>query len=97
MGEDRFRAGFDDYQAMNQQQLFEELRTFINALELKDTTFRSDHASNYLPLKGQLGRDKQGLLAQLDTAINTPDKIHLREECSVVYKNLIDRGQARCQ
>jgi len=72
-------AGFD-YELPDQHELFVELRTFIDALDLQDTVFRSDHASNYLPLKGTLGADKQALLAQLDTAINRPDSIRLRQE-----------------
>ena len=31
---------------------------FVSALELKRTVFRSDHASNWLVLKGTLGADK---------------------------------------
>jgi hypothetical protein len=42
--------------------------------------FRSDHASNYLVLKGTLGADKQRLLAKVDTAINQPGAIPLRQE-----------------
>lgn len=80
MGEDRYRERFSDWEPLTQGQLFRELRTFIGHLELENSTFRSDHASNYLPLKGTLGQDKAALLAQLDTAINTPEKIQLREE-----------------
>lgn len=80
MGEERYRERFVDWEPLTQTQLFRELHTFISHLELEDSTFRSDHASNYLPLKGQLGRDKTKLLTQLDTAINTPEKIQLREE-----------------
>jgi len=80
MGEERFRENFADYEAMDQHALFVELREFIAALELENTTFRSDHASNYLPLKGVLGKDKKTLLAQLDAAIHTPDQVRLREE-----------------
>ncbi len=36
----------------------EELKTFIQNLELNNTVFRSDHASNYLVHKGILNRDK---------------------------------------
>ena len=57
-----------------------ELREFIANLELKNTVFRSDHASNYLPLKGNLGQDKQNLLDQLDIAIHKPGQISLRQE-----------------
>lgn len=80
MGEERFRERFPDYEALDQQALFEELHTFISALELNHTTFRSDHASNYLPLKGELGKDKARLLAELDLAIKQPDKVILRQE-----------------
>jgi len=80
MGEARYRERFTDWEPLTQAQLFRELHTFIAHLELDNSTFRSDHASNYLPLKGTLGKDKAALLSQLDTAINTPDKIQLRQE-----------------
>ncbi|NLC01466.1 MAG: radical SAM protein, partial [Pseudomonas formosensis] len=44
------------------------------------TVFRSDHASNYLVLKGVLGRDKERMLAQVRTAIEQPDRAGLRAE-----------------
>jgi len=47
---------------------------------LEKTIFRSDHASNYLVLKGVLGKDKQQLLSIVTTAINQPGIIPLREE-----------------
>jgi radical SAM superfamily enzyme YgiQ (UPF0313 family) len=84
LGQERVVQGFTDagfnYELPDQHELFVELRTFIDTLDLKNTVFRSDHASNYLPLKGTLGADKQALLAQLDTAINRPDSIRLRQE-----------------
>ena len=40
--------------------------------------FRSDHASNYLPLKGTLPRDRARLLAELDAAEN--GEVQLRPE-----------------
>ena len=84
LGQKRVEQGFADagfgYELPDQHELFVELRTFIDTLDLNDTVFRSDHASNYLPLKGNLGADKQALLAQLDTAINKPDSIRLRQE-----------------
>ena len=78
-GQDRFQAGYKgEYVLMNQHERFRELRTFVEALELNNTVFRSDHASNQLALKGTLGRDKDELLAQIDTAINAPQQAHLR-------------------
>ena len=81
MGEERFRAGFNgEYVPLEQSQLFEEIRLLIDSLELDDTVFRSDHASNYLVLKGNLGADKARLLQTIDLAINKPGAIPLRQE-----------------
>lgn len=78
-GEARHQAGFKgEFVYMPQPSLFRELRQFMNALELKSTIFRSDHASNQLVLKGVLGEDKEKLLAQIDLALNTPEKARLR-------------------
>lgn len=81
MGEDRLKEGFEqDWSLMDQATLFLELKHFISHLELDNTIFRSDHASNYLPLKGVLGKDKAVMLEQIDTALYQPDKIRLRQE-----------------
>lgn len=81
MGEERFKAGFDgDYQALTQAELFTEIKTLIEYFELEDTVFRSDHASNYLVLKGTLGQDKQAMLNKIDLALNQPGSIPLRQE-----------------
>ena len=78
-GMDRFQAGFDgQYEMMNQHERFLELRLMIDALALKSTIYRSDHASNQLVLKGVLGKDKQKFLSQIDTAIQAPEKAGLR-------------------
>lgn len=78
-GSERIVAGFDgDFTPLDQRQLFLEMHRLISHLELERTLFRSDHASNYLVLKGVLGRDKAALLQQLETAINTPDQVFLR-------------------
>lgn len=80
-GEERFRAGFgDDFEPLSQQGLFEEIRLFLEHLDLERTIFRSDHASNYLVLKGTLGRDKQKLLDQVNLAISNPGAASLRAE-----------------
>lgn len=80
MGEARFREGFTDFQPLNQQQLFVEVERLLSGLELRDTVFRSDHASNYLVLKGTLGADKPRLLAQVRQAIEQPQQARLRQE-----------------
>ncbi|WP_461521196.1 radical SAM protein [Porticoccus sp.] len=81
MGEERFQQGFGgDYQPLTQRQLFGEMEMLLDTLELECTVFRSDHASNYLILKGTLNRDKEQLLQQVHTAIHQPGVIPLREE-----------------
>lgn len=81
LGEARFRSHFPDgIKLLDQRGLFREMATFIAHTELEKTIFRSDHASNYLALKGVLGKDKQQLLALLDLAQRSPDSLPLREE-----------------
>ncbi len=77
-GEERFRAAFPDWQPCAQQELFAEMETFISALELKRTVFRSDHVSNRLVLKGTLDTEKPRLLAEIRAAIATPEAARLR-------------------
>ena len=80
-GEQRFREVFgDNYEPLTQKELFEEMLMFLEATELKNSIFRSDHASNYLVLKGNLGRDKSRMIEQVNKAIHQPNKIHLRQE-----------------
>lgn len=54
------------------------MERFLDKLELERTVFRSDHASNWLVLKGTLGVDKERLLAQVRQAIATPAEAALR-------------------
>lgn len=80
-GEERFRAGFgEDFVPLSQDGLFREIRLFLEHLELERTVFRSDHASNYLVLKGTLGRDKQRMLDEVNLAIANPGAAALRPE-----------------
>ncbi len=79
-GERRFRASYPEWEPLDQIGLFREMRRFLGALELDNTVFRSDHASNWLVLKGTLGADKARLLDQLDLAIRSPDRAPLRPE-----------------
>ena len=79
-GEARFRQGFADYQPLAQDELFVEVERLLAGLELRNTVFRSDHASNYLVLKGNLGADKARLLAQVRQAIEQPQQARLRQE-----------------
>ena len=78
LGEQRFRSGFPEWEPLSQHELFVETEQLLSALELERTVFRSDHASNWLVLKGTLGADKARLLAQVRQAIEHPEKARLR-------------------
>lgn len=77
-GEDRLRAGFPGWQPLGIVDLMREMELLISTLELKRTVFRSDHASNWLVLKGTLNADKPRLLQQLRAAIEAPEAARLR-------------------
>ncbi len=80
-GLERIQAGFGGhYQPLQQQDLFREMEILLQELELEKTIFRSDHASNYLVLKGVLGRDKSKLLETVRAAIREPGSANLRAE-----------------
>ena len=81
LGPKRFEAGFrGEFEPLDQRGLFEEMRRMLERLELRNTVFRSDHASNYLVLKGVLGRDRERLLAEVGRAIDAPGDARLRPE-----------------
>lgn len=71
LGEQRFAKAFDgDFKLLSQQELFIEMKLLLENLALDKTIFRSDHASNYLVLKGILGRDKAKLVDKILSLIH---------------------------
>ncbi|WP_026744837.1 radical SAM protein [Leucothrix mucor] len=81
MGMERVQAGFNgQYKPLEQMDLFREIQMMLEALELEKTIFRSDHASNYLVLKGVLNKDKEKLLQIVNQAISLPGSVSLRPE-----------------
>lgn len=77
-GEARLRAGYPEWEPLGLPGLFAEMEAFLQATDLKRTVFRSDHASNWLVLKGTLGAEKDRMLAQVRTAIAQPQHAGLR-------------------
>jgi radical SAM superfamily enzyme YgiQ (UPF0313 family) len=63
-----------DFQPCSATQILEELYTLIEqtADDLQGCIFNTNHASNYLSLKGELARDKQKFLKIVETGINDP-------------------------
>lgn len=58
--------------------LLTELRWFLEEAHLSAAIFRSNHASNYLPIGGRLPRDREAILATLDEAL--AGRVPLRPE-----------------
>ncbi len=69
-----------DYEEMRILDLLEEMQWFMVSTNLENTIFRSDHASNYLILKGRLNKDKADFLNRIKFAIEHPSLAGLREE-----------------
>ena len=46
-----------------------EIREFIQNVEVTNCIFRSNHASNYMALSGTLPGDKERLLRDIDLAL----------------------------
>ena len=55
-----------------------ELRIIVDGARPTDALFRTNHASNYLPLKGRLPQDREQILAIIDAALG--GEIPLRPE-----------------
>lgn len=60
--------------------MLEELRTMVAAASPTDAIFRTNHASNYLPLAGRLPQDRDRIVEALDKALS--GEIALRPEWS---------------
>ena len=51
------------------KELAAENRIILQHIDSEGSVFRSNHASNYLPLKGTLNRDRDALIEQIDRAL----------------------------
>ena len=78
LGVERHAAGFADlaggFQQLSPVEILAEQRALLQAIDMPaarrgtGTIFRSDHASNYLPLRGTLPRDQGRLVEELSAA-----------------------------
>lgn len=61
-------------------EILDEMRIMIENLEVEGSEFRSNHASNYLPIKGRLPDDKQKILDLINDIIAKNDRSYLRPD-----------------
>jgi radical SAM superfamily enzyme YgiQ (UPF0313 family) len=67
-----------EFEELDPLELLGETHDLIEGLELKKTIFRSDHASNFLPLEGRFPVDKPRLLEVLRAALS--GKVRLKPD-----------------
>jgi radical SAM superfamily enzyme YgiQ (UPF0313 family) len=68
------------YEPLDTIDVLQEMQWFLSHTQLDRTIFRSDHASNYLALKGILSRDKDLLLKQIKHFLTQKNLHGLRPE-----------------
>jgi radical SAM superfamily enzyme YgiQ (UPF0313 family) len=66
------------FQVPDVPDLLRELRTIVDCARPTRTTFRTNHASNYLALGGELPRDRERIVQMIDAALD--GRIRLRDE-----------------
>lgn len=87
-GKERIEKGFSgtSFIELSPRESLSELEEFLDAIDIPHkgkTVFRSDHSSNYLVLKGRLGRDKERLLSEIQHILDSSpedDQYNLRPE-----------------
>ena len=58
------------FQLLTPREVFKETRILVEGLEINNCIFRSNHASNYVSLRGTLMKDKKLILDQIDEGLN---------------------------
>lgn len=67
-----------EFELLNPYDILIETKEMLKYLDCPDCIFRSNHASNYVNLRGTLNQDKQAMLNLLDEAIQ--GDIHMKSE-----------------
>ena len=64
------KVGRGDFQLLTPKEIAEETLLMLEHLQVDNCVFRSNHASNYISLKGTLNKDKNMMIDQLKRAID---------------------------
>ncbi len=68
------------FKLIDRAQSLQELRWFVEDLEVTDCKFGTEHASNYLPINGRLPQDKEKILDLIDRGMKDEGSRLLRPE-----------------
>ena len=69
-----------EFKLLTAEQTLQELKLMLENVNLSNCVFRSNHASNYLPLRGTLNQDRDKLVLLLERALVEPGQASLRPE-----------------
>lgn len=69
-----------DFKLPSKFRMLEELREIVQGVELSNCRFSANHASNYLPMRSTLPRDKDAVLTALDEVLARRDEGMLKPE-----------------
>ncbi|MEM7008316.1 MAG: radical SAM protein [Thermodesulfobacteriota bacterium] len=77
-----------EFELPNKFQIIKELEVLVDNTELTDGYFFSNHISNYLPIKAKFPQDKEKVLSEIRTVINSGDESLLRPD---YYRDVINQ------
>jgi len=83
---DEWKKG--DFVLPGKFQMIKELEILVDNTELTDGYFFSNHISNYLPIKAKFPEEKEKVLAQIRTVLNSGDEALLRPD---FYRDVINQ------
>jgi len=62
-----------EFKLMNPSTILQELRLLVENIEVENCVFRTNHASNYLPIAGNLPEDRDRILEAIYRGIKDPN------------------------
>ena len=69
-----------EFKVLNPLETLAEMKILLENIDVDKLKFVGTHASNYLPLTGEIPKDRQKMLDQIEYAIRTKDPRLLRNE-----------------
>ena len=73
---DKIRSG--EFELLNPYDILIETKEMLKYMDCPDCIFRSNHASNYVNLRGTLNQDKEAMINLLDEAIKRKCSFEIR-------------------
>ncbi|MFX1439047.1 MAG: radical SAM protein [Promethearchaeota archaeon] len=67
-----------EFEPMSPFEILDEMKTLVTHLELSECIFRTNHASNYLPIGGTLNKDKDRIIQIIQSVLETGNEKTLR-------------------